>query len=814
MVDYKEKSGKVKGTPILDYLISLAEHHFIEKVDSTRDYALGKGYKYIRYRYKKSVLSTYLGLKQPSAYSGSDLYFFPFGCNASQYQAVINALDNQVSIIEGPPGTGKTQTILNIIANLLIQGKTIQVVSNNNEAIRNIQEKLGKPKYELDFIVAMLGSKENQDTFHEQLRKRDFTSLREKMKGWELSNYQKQECLERVQSCSRKIHRIFELSTRQAQILQELCQIELEYKHYRLERDVSNKVKSDAIGKLNESKLLSFLANYRHRLSSSGAIGLWTKLLWTVRYRVWKWEIYNESPDELIPALQLDYYQKRRQSLAVELGNIKQKLRELKHDEILSELEEQSLLYLKGLVARNYLEYPQVHYSKGTFIAQDKSKSKHFLQRFPIVLSTTFSSASNINGEVGFDYVIMDEASQIDIVTGAQAMSTARNMVIVGDSKQLPNIVTQNQLKEWEPIFEESKLSDVYSPKLSLIDSIARLMPQVPRQLLREHYRCHPKIINFCNQEFYNGELIIMTEDKGENDVMVVYRTVPGNHNRKNYNQRQIDVLKQEIIGKYNLNPESTGTISPFRKHNRHQSEQLDNYTIDTVHKFQGREKDNIVFSTVVDHHNEFVSDKKLVNVAVSRAKRRFILVMTGNELIEDSTITHLADYIRYHDLTVEESQVTSIYDYLYKQYEREWKTILANYKGRVTEKSEILTDQLLEKILSEDAYSSMGYASHYLLCDLVSPLQMTKLSIKEQQFVASGSSHIDFLIYGRTSKKAVLAIEVDGVRFHADSPEQLKRDAIKDSILKKIGITLLRLPTNGSGEEYKIRKKLDELIL
>ena len=87
----------------------------------------------------------------------------------------------------------------------------------------------------------MLGSKENRDTFHEQLRKRDFTSLREKIKGWELNTHQKQKCLEQVQRCSRKIHRIFELSTRQAQILQELRQIEVEYKHYRLERDVSSK---------------------------------------------------------------------------------------------------------------------------------------------------------------------------------------------------------------------------------------------------------------------------------------------------------------------------------------------------------------------------------------------------------------------------------------------------------------------------------------------------------------------------------------------------------------------------------------------
>lgn len=46
---------------------------------------------------------------------------FPFGCNNSQYKAVKNALENQISVIQGPPGTRKTQTILNIIANILMQ---------------------------------------------------------------------------------------------------------------------------------------------------------------------------------------------------------------------------------------------------------------------------------------------------------------------------------------------------------------------------------------------------------------------------------------------------------------------------------------------------------------------------------------------------------------------------------------------------------------------------------------------------------------------------------------------------------------------
>ena len=61
-------------------------------------------------------------------------------------------MENQLSIIEGPPGTGKTQTILNIIANILMNGKTVQVVSNNNSAIQNVYEKLSSSKYNLEFI--------------------------------------------------------------------------------------------------------------------------------------------------------------------------------------------------------------------------------------------------------------------------------------------------------------------------------------------------------------------------------------------------------------------------------------------------------------------------------------------------------------------------------------------------------------------------------------------------------------------------------------------------------------------------------------
>ena len=88
---------------------------------------------------------------------------YPFSFNISQRKAIDNALKSDISIIEGPPGTGKTQTILNIIANAIMRGESVAVVSNNNSAIDNIYEKL--IKYGVEFIAAQLGSTDNKNKF-------------------------------------------------------------------------------------------------------------------------------------------------------------------------------------------------------------------------------------------------------------------------------------------------------------------------------------------------------------------------------------------------------------------------------------------------------------------------------------------------------------------------------------------------------------------------------------------------------------------------------------------------------------------------
>ena len=86
------------------------------------------------------------------------------------------------------------------------------------------------------------------------------------------------------------------------------------------------------------------------------------------------------------------------------------------------------------------------------------------------------------------------------------------------------------------------------------------------------------------------------------------------------------------------------------------------------------------------------------------------------------------------------------------------------------------------------------------------------ELTNDEYKFYKNPNAHADFLIYNKISHKPVLVIEVDGVSFHEQNKEQQERDSKKNSILQKANIKLLRLKTNESGEEERIKNALDFL--
>lgn len=63
--------------------------------------------------------------------------------------------------------------------------------------------------------------------------------------------------------------------------------------------------------------------------------------------------------------------------------------------------------------------------------------------------------------------------------------------------------------------------------------------------------------------------------------------------------------------------------------------------------------------------------------------------------------------------------------------------------------------------------------------------------------------------MYHKQDKACTLIIEVDGFEFHENNPDQLRRDVLKDSILVKYGVPILRLATNGSDERERIQRAI-----
>ena len=728
---------------------------------------------------------------------------FPFGCNNSQYTAVKNAMENQISVIQGPPGTGKTQTILNIIANVLMQGKTVQIVSNNNSAIENVYEKLSSPRYNVGFVVAALGSSKNKKLFveHQDATYPDFSSWKTQEDSSVLQNG--------IAELSSQLKNVFDKQEKLACLRQELSQLVTEQNHFNQYIEESE-VHIDSIKfkkKLSSKQWMLLWQECQLISEEKTTIGFWFKIKALFKYGVTNWGIYKQDISKAITTFQAMFYRAKQSELSVEIADIEKYLNSVNKN-LLEELCNQSMVVLKDKLARKY----EGNSSRKIFSEDDLWKNSYdVLAEYPVILSTTFSSRNSLNLNVVYDYLIMDEASQVDIATGALALSCAKNVVIVGDTKQLPNVVTNDIKTQAKSIFDDFNVSEGYQYTNSFLQSILDVMPNVTQTLLREHYRCHPKIINFCNQKFYHGELIIMTTDKGEDDVLSVVKTVVGNHVRNHYRQRQIDVIKNEIIPKYVSNPEETGIIAPYKNQVEALSKEITDIDAATVHKFQGKEKENIIISTVDDEISDFADDPYLINVAVSRAKKKLMLVVTGNEQSRERNITELIDYIQYNNFEVTESKIYSIFDYLYKQYTEERRVYLQKHKKVSEYDSENLMYSLIEDIISANKYSSLDVVCHFPLNMLIKNPEL--LNEQECQYAMNPATHLDFLIYNRIGKKPVLAIEVDGYEYHKEDTVQASRDLLKNHIMELYEIPLLRFKTNGSGEKDKIVEMLDKLV-
>ncbi len=798
--DLVARNGDFGGLPKSD-IFAYYYHASLFSAESEDDRFLADQFKNIATVPAESVLFSYLnGTIGENERPLDGPVLTPFSGNASQMKAIRCAFKNKISIIEGPPGTGKTQTILNLLVNALSNGYRTAVVSNNNAATDNVYEKLDALGY--SFLCARLGNKENVDRFFENV---DYSLPSLKSIDYDGKT--------RVENLKRFLNICYDKKNLRCTLIQEKEALELEQRHFLAEnkvppfteklfrRRVSGQAIMRALTILSENgRKLNPLARFKMRMALGGvriAFGKSTAI---------------EDPFVLKDA----YYKRRLAEIGKEIAALDDFLTKANAEKLENEVRDASLGVFNQRLSEWYAE------GRGKTAYGGKDYERHFdafTHDFPIVLSSTYSLARCSKTGFLFDYVIVDESSQVNLASGILSMLMARNIVIVGDTKQLPQIDDAAFAEKDRYLMKKYGVPDCYDYMgNSLMTSLMRLYGNDVRStLLREHYRCDPAIIGFCNKEFYGDQLIIASKGKNGNTPMRMVVLPKGNHARRNpvegesglYSEREADEIKRIVE---ETHPEDLGIISPYRAQVRAIENALGDKSIDvsTVHKFQGREKKEIILSTVVNQPNDFVDDPNLINVAVSRAVNRFTLVTSdGVAQGKSGILADLADYIRYHHefSSVEEGKIHSIYDLLYEAYSKE----LAEFHKRHPSKgfdSERLTRELLAGIVSKPPFDVLRFSMHVSLRDIFDAggLQLTS---DETTFYRNPWSHADFVIYKKMNCQPVLVIEVDGVSYHEQKKEQKRRDSLKDSLLEKAKIPILRLKTNGSEEESKIRHAL-----
>jgi DNA replication ATP-dependent helicase Dna2 len=289
----------------------------------------------------------------------------------------------------------------------------------------------------------------------------------------------------------------------------------------------------------------------------------------------------------------------------------------------------------------------------------DPARIRETLRTAPLVATTSATWSAERFDDVGepldFDLAIIDEASQLTVPALLGALRFARKFVLVGDERQLPPLVVSEEAAE-------------RGLKRSLFADLLGRWGAAASVALRSQYRMHPLICSFPSAEFYDGALVAAGDartalldlqvEPGDPLAPVlsparplVFVDVPeqiGARSGKT-SQAQARVVRKLVVAllRGGIPQREIGVIAPFRAQvgairMRLAAAGIADVLVDTVDRFQGGERPVILFSfgghvaeTPGGRGLSFLADPHRLNVALTRAQRKLILV--GNrDWLED----------------------------------------------------------------------------------------------------------------------------------------------------------------------------------
>lgn len=614
--------------------------------------------------------------------------------NTEQRAAVHAALKAPHTVVTGPPGTGKSQVVTNLLVNAAWRGMKVLFASKNNKAVDVVEARVNglgnRP------VLLRLGAREYQERLAGYL-----TQLLAGSPGAEVDASYKE-------SLAR--HRA--LATRLAE-LDKTQQITLDCRNLvdRLdaEADAARGIFRDDFVTLTDSLVERAAADLKAlRPAIDGADrdkqGFVTRLLWSSVRKGREQQLARavESAAPTVSALRLPLTEWR-------VGNAIGKLRtSVKELETRIELVRKVVTYREALrtlqrlpsfeeIARQRAELTEqvsqnsirlwqdwvqlaptrltaaqrrdvADYAAALqlMVGPDAERVHHSVRQrakalqskvtglFSCWAVTSLSARGRIPFEPSyFDLVVIDEASQCDIASALPLLFRARRSVIIGDPMQLRHISSLTKPRDSELQHKhdlvETRLAWMYSVN-SLFDLAAGFVPSAGIVNLRDHHRSHADIIGFSNDEFYEGRLRVATrypklKRPSASQPGIVWQDVKGTVSRPREGGAQnpeearavVEALVDLLITRGYTG--TVGVVTPFRaqaqllqSHIRSRAE-LESMAgrsellVETVHRFQGDERDVMFFSPVVSAGvpsgalGFLRSNGNLFNVAITRAR-------------------------------------------------------------------------------------------------------------------------------------------------------------------------------------------------
>ena len=575
--------------------------------------------------------------------------------NKSQHNAIESSINDFISIIWGPPGTGKTATVARAIESHLNLGRKVLLLAHSNNAVDQALIKvaaqmkntyfpegqivrLGTPKPEMlstieaEFPLVLI---EKIAEFKSQELKREKEVLT--LQIIKIEEFKKSfgtivTLNDEIENLAKQLNGLFsEKSTHEEKIKSTKAEIqtlndEIKELKYKL-------IKAKNAGFLKRTFLGLDPEKIETKLKSvTSATSIKTNQLNNLEEQLTQ---LNQS----IEPLQLESTIKE-QELLKQLTNI---------DKTLSEVQSE-LNAFDSAMAGIQLRLDEINK------AIEEIKVKILSDSKLVATTLTKSYIAKEIETIDFDILIVDEVSMAPMPMLYWAASKAKKgITIVGDFKQLPPICISDDdaAKKWlgRSIFDQLGISEISkaTKRVKLLDIQYRMNPaisEIPRTHIYENLLKDGETANEkWKDDGFIGKTPICLIDTSPNNPWCSQLEAGG---RFNLISALVCVNLAERIAESFTNKESIGIITPYRNQARLILKILEergisnsNVRVNTVHSFQGGEETAIIFDSVegegakkwsmINEFNNVESAKLLLNVAMTRAESKLYVVANYN---------------------------------------------------------------------------------------------------------------------------------------------------------------------------------------